>query len=96
VFRIFVGNLHQRVTESDLRSAFEPHGRIASVRVVIDAGTGRSRGLGFVEMPDHRQGRAAIAAMQGVELDGLRLTVAEARPRATREVRRPRFGARRY
>ena len=92
VFRIFVGNLPQWMSDADLRAAFEAHGRIASARIVLDSGTGHSRGFGFVEMPDHQQGRAAIAAMSQAELDGHRLEVAQARPRATRDARRSRLG----
>ncbi len=61
-----------------------------SARVITDRETGRSRGFGFVEMPNDDEGRAAIAALDGVELEGRALNVNEARPREPRESRGPR------
>jgi RNA recognition motif-containing protein len=79
---IFVGNLSYEVTEDDLRSAFQGHGEVQSVAVIKDRMTGRSRGFGFVEMPDKAQAEAALAALNLKELRGRAITVNEARPKA--------------
>jgi RNA recognition motif-containing protein len=84
MMKIYVGNLSFNTTEDALRSAFEQHGEVASASIVTDRDTGRPRGFGFVEMPNDEQARAAIAAMNGQNLDGRDLTVNEARPRENR------------
>ena len=81
---IYVGNLSYNTNDASLRVAFEPHGDVASAQVIIDRDTGRSRGFGFVEMPDDGQARAAIEALNGQDLDGRSLNVNEAKPRADR------------
>jgi cold-inducible RNA-binding protein len=81
---IYVGNLSYDTDDESLRSAFSAHGDIESAKVVRDRDTGRSRGFGFVEMPDAAQGQAAIDAMNGQDLDGRSLKVNEARPREDR------------
>jgi len=84
---IFVGNLPWTTTEDELRHLFYGYGTVESVRIMTDRETGRSRGFGFVEMPDASQAQAAIAGLHGTALGGRPLTVNEARPR---EERRPR------
>ena len=96
---IFVGNLAFTTTEQTLRDLFASYGMVDTVRIMTDRETGRPRGFGFVEMPDGTAARAAIAGLQGHELDGRALTVNEARPREERgrpredrrEPRRPRW-----
>ena len=78
---IFIGNLSRQVTDADLREAFEAHGAVASANVIKDKFTGESRGFGFVEMADQAQAQAAIAALNGKDLKGRALNVAEAKPR---------------
>jgi RNA recognition motif-containing protein len=78
---IYVGNLSHETTEEDLRQAFEQHGQVASVAVIKDKMTGRSRGFGFVEMSDAGQAQAAISALNLQEIRGRAMTVNEARPR---------------
>jgi cold-inducible RNA-binding protein len=78
---IFVGNLDFNATDSSLRTLFEPYGEIARVNVVTDRDTGRSRGFAFVEMTDNSQADQAIAALNGVNLDGRALNINEARPK---------------
>ena len=78
---IFVGNLDFNATDSSLRTLFEPYGDIARVNVVTDRDTGRSRGFAFVEMTDNSQADQAIAALNGVNLDGRALNINEARPK---------------
>jgi cold-inducible RNA-binding protein len=84
---IFVGNLAFTTTEEELAELFHPYGEIASIRIMTDRDTGRSRGFGFVEMPDATAAQAAIDELNGTSLGGRALTVNEARPR---EERRPR------
>lgn len=86
--RIYVGNLPYSATEDDLRSAFEAHGQVTDVVVMVDRVTGRSRGFAFVEMNDG-DAEKAIQAMDGADLDGRALRVNEARPRGNAE-RAPR------
>jgi len=79
---IYVGNLSYEATQDDLRQAFEAHGEVSSVSIIMDKMTGRSRGFGFVEMPDKGQAQAAIAALNLQEVRGRAMTVNEARPKA--------------
>lgn len=81
---IYVGNLAFNTTEEELRSAFSAHGEVASVQVIMDRDTGRSKGFGFVEMPDKEQALAAIKNLHETELSGRKLNVNEARPRENR------------
>lgn len=82
--KIFVGNFAFSTTEADLRQIFEPYGTIDKVTVVTDRDTGRSRGFGFVEMPNNSEAEAAIAALNGADSGGRALTVNEARPKVER------------
>jgi RNA recognition motif-containing protein len=81
---IYIGNLASRSTDRDLRQLFEPYGVVGKVNIVTEKYTERSRGFGFVEMPDSQAAQAAIAALQGTELGGQPLTVSEAKPREPR------------
>lgn len=78
---IYVGNLDFSSTEDSIRTLFEQHGEVTSVKIITDRDTGRSRGFSFVEMSNDDEGRAAITALDGQELDGRALKVNEARPR---------------
>jgi RNA recognition motif-containing protein len=78
---IYVGNLSYEATQDDLRQAFEAHGEVSSVSIIMDKMTGRSRGFGFVEMPDNGAGQAAISALNLQEVRGRAMTVNEARPK---------------
>jgi len=82
--KIYVGNLPYNAGETELRQLFEGHGAVASAAVVIDRETGKSRGFGFVEMPNDEQAGAAIAALNGSQFSGRALTVNEARPKEAR------------
>src|SRR6266702_983176 len=82
--RIFVGSLALTTTEAELRHVFTPYGRVARVQILQDRETGRSRGFGFVEMPDPTEAQAAIAGLDGRSLDGRFLAVSEARQREDR------------
>ena len=82
--KLYVGNLSYEVTGSDLQEMFSPHGTITSAEIIADRDTGRSKGFGFVEMPDNTTAKTAIAGLQGKELAGRTLTVNEAKPREPR------------
>jgi len=81
---IYVGNLSYGMSEDELREAFGAYGDVSSVKILSDRETGRSRGFGFVEMPNQSEGEAAIAQLNGKELGGRTLRVNEARPRERR------------
>jgi len=91
---IYVGNLSFDTRDEELQKAFSAYGEVESARVVSDRETGRSRGFGFVEMPNKTEGLAAISALNGTDLGGRAITVNEARPRENRPPRgggRPRY-----
>ncbi|MDR0715149.1 MAG: RNA-binding protein [Bacteroidales bacterium] len=81
---IYISNLNFRVEDDDLRQLFEEYGEVSSAKVITDKYTGRSRGFGFVEMPDNEASLKAISELNQVEHDGKVLTVNEARPREER------------
>ncbi len=87
---IYVGNLSYAATSDDLRQAFEAFGEVSSANVINDRETGRSRGFGFVEMPNRDEAEAAIKSLDGSDLMGRALRVNEARPRAPRSGAGPR------
>ncbi len=87
--RIFVGNLSFNTSDDELRNAFSPYGEVDSAQVVTDRETMRSRGFGFVDMPDDDAAQQAISSLNGTELQGRALNVSEAKPR---EDRGPRGG----
>jgi RNA recognition motif-containing protein len=78
---IYVGNLSYQVNDNTLQKAFEPYGTVDTARVVMDRDSGRSKGFGFVEMPNKEEAQAAINALNGKELEGRAITVNEARPK---------------
>ena len=88
---IYVGNLAYATTDDGLKAAFAPFGEVTAVRVVTDRMTGRSKGFGFVTMPDAAQAQAAIDALNGHELDGRTVRVNESQPKP-REEREGGFG----
>lgn len=86
---LYVGNLPYRLTEDQLREAFEEFGEVASCAIIKDRQTGQSKGFGFVEMPNDSEAKAAIAGLNGRELQGRNINVNEARPREGGGDRRP-------
>lgn len=81
---IYVGNLPYQMNDPELREAFEEYGAVDSATVIKDRYTGKSRGFGFVEMPDGGEAQAAIEGLNGQDFDGRSLTVNEARAREER------------
>ncbi|WP_321438782.1 RNA-binding protein [uncultured Bacteroides sp.] len=78
---IYVGNLNYRVREADLQQIMEDYGTVASVKVIMDRETGKSKGFGFIEMPNDEEAAKAIAELNGAEFEGRALVVKEARPK---------------
>jgi len=89
---IYVGNLGFNVSGEELEQLFSEFGEVASVNIITDRDTGRSRGFGFVEMADDAAAAKAIEALNGKEMDGRALTVNEARPRTDRGGGRGGYG----
>jgi RNA recognition motif-containing protein len=82
---IYVGNLSFDTQDSDLRAAFEPFGEITSCSVIKDRMTNRSRGFGFVEMPNQEEALKAIEELDGKNLQGREIRASEAKPRENRD-----------
>jgi len=78
---IYVGNLPYSATEETLKTAFSPFGQVATVKIVMDRDTGRSKGFGFVDMPSDDEAKAAMAGLNGKDMEGRALKVNESRPR---------------
>ncbi|MBN8862164.1 MAG: RNA-binding protein [Sphingobacteriales bacterium] len=78
---IYVGNLSWNLKDQDLMNLFASHGEVSSAKIVQDKFTNRSKGFGFVEMPNDDQAQAAIAALNGTEVDGRNIVVNESRPK---------------
>ena len=84
---IYISNLSFKVEDSDLKQLFEEYGEVSSAKVITDRYTGRSRGFGFVEMPDTEAAQKAISELNQAEYDGKTITVNEARAREERPAR---------
>lgn len=78
---IYVSNISYTATDEALQEAFAAHGAVESARIIRDRLSGRSRGFGFVEMPNEEEGRKAIEALAGTDLMGRAISVREARPK---------------
>ena len=90
--RIFVANISFTTTEDELERLFEPYGIVNRTQIATWRDSGRSRGFGFVEMPDATEAQAAIAGLNGTSIEGRPLAVSEARPReGEHQPRRPRW-----
>jgi RNA recognition motif-containing protein len=89
---IYVGNLSYEVTEEDLHKAFEGFGQIDSVKIIKDNYSGRSKGFGFVEMPDNAEAQSAIDDLNDKDLKGRTLKINKARPRTEDRGGRGGFG----
>ena len=76
---IYVGNLHFNVSEDELRKAFEEYGEVASVKIITDKYSGRSKGFGFVEMLNDKEAKEAIDNLNGAEIKGRAVNVNQAR-----------------
>lgn len=81
---IYVSNLNFRTENAGLQALFAEFGEVSSANIINDRDTGRSRGFGFVEMPNDTEGQAAIDALNNTEFEGKVLTVNVARPKTER------------
>jgi RNA recognition motif-containing protein len=80
--KLYAGNLSYDIDDSALQALFAPFGTVASAQVIMDRETGRAKGFGFVEMGTDEEAAAAIAGLNGKEVQGRALNVNEARPKA--------------
>ena len=78
---IFVGSLPWSIEEADLRESFEAYGTVESVKIITDKFTGRSKGFGFVEMPNDEEGQKAIDELNGATVDGRAIVVNKSEPK---------------
>jgi RNA recognition motif-containing protein len=79
--KLYVGNMSFDTSETEVRKAFEAHGQVDSVTIIMDRDTGRPKGFGFVEMPNEAEAKKAIEGLNGKDFMGRTLNVNEARPR---------------
>ncbi|HBG86812.1 MAG TPA: RNA-binding protein [Marinilabiliaceae bacterium] len=86
---IFVGSLPFRLEEAELKELFEAYGEVASARIITDKFSGRSRGFGFVEMPDDAAAQKAIDELNNSEVDGRAIVVNKSEERKEGDRRRP-------
>lgn len=78
---IYVGNIAYTMKEEDMKNTFSEYGNVESSKIIIDRQTGRSKGYGFVEMPNESEANAAVEALNDREVAGRRIKVNLARPR---------------
>lgn len=78
---IFIAKLNFKTTSDVLKETFEEYGEVSSAKVIMDHATGRSKGFGFVEMPDDDAAQKAIDELNDAELDGTKIVVKKANPK---------------
>jgi RNA recognition motif-containing protein len=83
--KLYVGNIHYGTSEEKLSEMFAKHGEVVSVNLIMDRYTGQSRGFGFVEMSTEEEAKTALEMVNGQDLEGRELKVAEARERKGRD-----------
>ena len=88
---IYIGNLPYNVSEDELREAFAEFGQVDRANIINDKFTGRSKGFGFVEMPNASEAEKAIETMNETDFKGRTIKVNEARPREERPARKERY-----
>ena len=88
---IYVGNFPYDTTEGEMRDIFSKYGEVSTVSIITDRYTGRSKGFGFVEMPDQAQAEEAIKSLDGSSVSGRSIKVNQARPRDERPPRRDNY-----
>lgn len=88
---LYVGNLPYNVTEEELRVIFSEYGKVSSVSLIMDKFSGKSKGFGFVEMPDNSEADKAIKALNESAFKGRNIKVNQAKPRGERPARRARY-----
>jgi RNA recognition motif-containing protein len=92
---IYIGNLDYDVTDATLKEMFEVFGEVSSASIIIDKFNDRSKGFGFVEMPNKSEAEQAISSLNNTEVDGRALRVNEALPKESRQSKpRPSYNSR--
>jgi RNA recognition motif-containing protein len=81
---IYVGSLHFKMNEAELKEIFEEYGEVASAKIIFDKYSGKSKGFGFVEMPNEAEAKKAIEELNGAEVQGRKIIVNESIERADR------------
>ena len=82
---IYVGSLHFKMSEAELKEVFEEYGEVTSAKVIIDKYSGKSKGFGFVEMPNDAEAKKAIEELNGAEVSGRNIIVNESIERPERK-----------
>lgn len=85
---LYIGNLNYATRDNDLRSLFEEMGEVSSAKIIMDRISGRSKGFGFVEMPNDDDALKAIENLNGYTFNNRQITVSEAKPRPEGDNRR--------
>ena len=88
---IYIGNLPYSITEDELREAFAQFGQVDRTNIIKDKFSGRSKGFGFVEMPNDGEAQSAIDSLNDSDLNGRSIKVNQARPREERPPRRDNY-----
>lgn len=84
---IYVGNLHYGITEDELKEVFAEYGEVESVKIITDKFSGRSKGFGFVEMPNDEEGQKAVEELNDADLKGRNMKVNQAREKSDNDGR---------
>lgn len=84
---IYVGNLHYGITEDELKEVFAEYGEVESVKIITDKFSGRSKGFGFVEMPNDEEGQKAVEELSDADLKGRNMKVNQAREKSDNDGR---------
>jgi len=82
---IYVGSLHFKMSEAELKEVFEEYGEVTSAKIIIDKYSGKSKGFGFVEMPNDAEAKKAIEELNGAEVSGRNIIVNESIERPERK-----------
>ena len=82
---IYVGSLHFKMNEAELKEVFEEYGEVTSAKIIIDKYSGKSKGFGFVEMPNEAEAKKAIEELNGAEISGRNIIVNESIERTERK-----------
>ncbi|MBN1495964.1 MAG: RNA-binding protein [Spirochaetes bacterium] len=89
--KIYVGNLPYSVNDADLEKMFSQFGSVTESKIITDRDTGRSKGFGFIEMPNQTEGEEAIKQLDGKDMDGRNIKVNVAKPKVDAPRRGPRY-----
>lgn len=95
IVKLFVGGISYELSDAELKAAFEAYGEVESATIIVDRDSGRSKGFGFVEMPEKEEALKAIEGINGTDLGGKTVAVNEARPKTKSNKRPGGFGGQR-